>query len=154
MASLNEPDFRSLAPSARYAAQMGTTAGLSQDLPQRMLQQPESNSLSMASSAPSQPSHQSVPVVGQAGEAPPPQRIPRWLVRMELFLRVMLRMYIGLAVCYAPWSHTFWDQNPLFAQFPVLSAYAVNGAVRGMISGLGILNLWFAFRDALHHRDG
>lgn len=83
-----------------------------------------------------------------------PQRIPRWLVRMELFLRVMLRMYIGLAICYAPWSHTFWDQNPLFAQFPALSIYAANGAVRGVISGLGVLNLWFAFSDALRHRDG
>ena len=51
-----------------------------------------------------------------AGHAP--QRIPRWLERIELFLRVMLRMYIGLAVCYAPWSPVFWDQNPLFLQFP------------------------------------
>ena len=38
-----------------------------------------------------------------------PQRIPRWLVRTELYLRVLLRMYIGLAICYAPWSHLFWD---------------------------------------------
>lgn len=110
-----------------------------------MLQKAESNSSS---------SGQQTQVVAQAGSAPPPQRIPRWLVRMELFLRVMLRMYIGLAICYAPWSHTFWDQNPLFAQFPTLSAYAASGAVRGMITGLGVLNLWFAFHDALRHRDG
>lgn len=86
--------------------------------------------------------------------AGPPQRIPRWLVRMELFLRVMLRMYIGLAVCYAPWSHTFWDQNPVFVQFPALAGLAANGAVRGVISGLGLLNLWIALHDALRHRDG
>src|ERR1700740_4872 len=73
-----------------------------------------------------------------------PQRIPPWLVRAELFLRVMLRIYIGLAVCYAPWSPMFWDQNPLFARFPTLSIYAANGAVRGIISGLGLLNLWIA----------
>jgi hypothetical protein len=83
-----------------------------------------------------------------------PQRIPRWLVRAELFLRVLLRMYIGLAVCYAPWSRMFWDQNPLFVQFPTLSIYAANGAVRGLVSGLGLLNLWIAFQDALRHRDG
>lgn len=86
--------------------------------------------------------------------APPPQRIPRWLVRTELFLRVMLRMYIGLAVCYAPWSHTFWDQNPIFLQFPALGIFASHGAVRGIVSGLGLLNLWIAFQDALRHRDG
>ena len=71
-----------------------------------------------------------------------------------MFLRVLLRMYIGLAVCYAPWSPMFWDQNPLFAQFPQLSIYAANGAVRGLISGLGLLNLWIAFQDAIRHWDG
>jgi hypothetical protein len=80
-----------------------------------------------------------------------PQRIPRWLERAELFLRVMLRMYIGMAVCYAPWSRLFWDQNPLFLQFPTLSIYAANGVVRGLVSGLGLLNLWIAFHDAIRH---
>lgn len=83
-----------------------------------------------------------------------PHRIPHWLVRLELFLRVMLRMYIGLAVCYAPWSHMFWDQNPIFLNFPTVANIAMNGAVRGMVSGLGLLNLWVAFQDAIRHRDG
>lgn len=95
-----------------------------------------------------------LPVASGAGHRHGPQRIPRWLERCELFLRVLLRMYIGLAVCYAPWSHIFWDQNPLFVQFPTLSIYAANGIVRGIISGLGLLNLWIAFQDAIHHRDG
>jgi hypothetical protein len=82
------------------------------------------------------------------------QRIPRWLERAELFLRVLLRLYIGLAVCLAPWFRAFWDQNPIFVQFPSVGAYAANGAVRGIISGLGLLNLWIAFRDAIRHRDG
>jgi hypothetical protein len=89
----------------------------------------------------------------QAAE-PHPHHVPRWLERVELFLRVMLRMYIGLAICYAPWSHTFWDQNPLFLQFPALGAFALHGAVRGIVSGLGLLNLWIAFQDAIRHRDG
>lgn len=80
--------------------------------------------------------------------------MPRWLERIELFLRVMLRMYIGLAVCYAPWSHTFWDQNPILLSFPALAAFAAHGAVRGIVSGLGLLNLWIAFQDAVRHRDG
>ena len=80
-----------------------------------------------------------------------PPRIPRWLERSELFLRVLLRMYIGLAVCYAPWWPAVWDKNPLFVQFPTLSIYAANGAVRGLVSGLGLLNLWIAFHDAIRH---
>jgi hypothetical protein len=78
-------------------------------------------------------------------------RIPRWLERAELFLRVMLRMYIGLAVCYAPWSRLFWDQNPIFLRFPTLGIYAADGIVRGLISGLGLLNLWIALLDAIRH---
>jgi hypothetical protein len=103
------------------------------------------------------------PMPGPAPELPPvlqlaprrkPQRIPRWLERAELFLRVSIKMYIGMAVCYAPWSRTFWDQNPLFLQFPALSILAANGAVRGMVSGVGLLTLWIAFQDALHRRNG
>jgi hypothetical protein len=82
-------------------------------------------------------------------EHPPVQRIPRWLERGELFLRVLLRMYIGLAVSCAPWIPWLWDRNPLFAHYPTLAIYAANGAVRGLVSGLGLLNLWIALRDAL-----
>jgi hypothetical protein len=122
-----------------------------------MSQQPEMTSPTLTASpapapaavAPSEPDPPPPPPVSRHI----PQRIPRWLERGELFLRVLLRMYIGLAVCYAPWSHMFWDQNPLFLRFPTLGIYAANGAVRGIISGLGLLNLWIAFHDAVRHRD-
>jgi hypothetical protein len=83
----------------------------------------------------------------------PPSRIPRWLERLELFLRVLLRMYVGLALFYAPWSRSFWDQNPLFLHYPVLAAIATHGAIRGMVSGLGLLNLWIALKDAIRRRN-
>jgi hypothetical protein len=117
-----------------------------------MSQQPESTPHQLAMSPAAQPGATTQPDQSVGKQAP--QRIPRWLERSELFLRVLLRMYIGLAVCYVPWSKTFWDQNPLFVQFPTLSIYAANGAVRGLVSGLGLLNLWIAFYDALHYRDG
>jgi hypothetical protein len=63
-------------------------------------------------------------------------------------------MYIGLAVCVFPWWPALWDKNPWFLQFPTLGVYAASGVVRGLVSGLGLLNLWIAFRDAIQHRDG
>jgi hypothetical protein len=81
-----------------------------------------------------------------------PQRIPRWLERIELLLRVMLRLYVGLMVCFAPWAPAFWDQNPIFLRYPWLSVLAANGAVRGMVSGLGLLNLWIALHDIIYRR--
>jgi hypothetical protein len=128
-----------------------------------MSQQPELISPPLPASPASQPGAEtaSSPApaaengAGNAPESTPdkhgPQRIPRWLERAELFLRVLLRMYIGLAICYAPWSRLFWDQNPIFLQFPTLSIYAANGAVRGLVSGLGLLNLWIAFSDAIRY---
>jgi len=92
-------------------------------------------------------------VLRPVADLDPPQGIPHWLVRTELYLRVLLRMYIGLAICYAPWSQLFWDQNPLFVQFPTLAIYAANGGVRGVISGLGLLNIWIAVQDAIRHRN-
>lgn len=139
---------------------------------QRMSQLPESTSPTLAANPASLPGSAVGPVLASDGQAEAasgpelgeaailhevaahaPQRIPRWLERSELFLRVLLRMYIGLAVCYAPWSKLFWDQNPIFVQFPTLSIYAANGAVRGMVSGLGLLNLWIAFHDAFRRKD-
>jgi hypothetical protein len=138
-----------------------------------MSQQPQSTSPQRAVIPAAKPELK--PVSAPPTESSPgkhaPLRIPRWLERAELFLRVLLRMYIGLAIFYVPWSgqiatyfpqvlnyfpwsRVIWDQNPLFAQFPTLSIYAANGAVRGLVSGLGLLNLWIAFNDALHHRDG
>jgi hypothetical protein len=118
-----------------------------------MSQQPELTSPQLAVNPTAKPG----PVPVSAPHSEPkhaPQRIPRWLESAELFLRVLLRLYIGLAVCYVPWSRAFWDQNPLFVQFPALGIYAANGAVRGLVSGLGLLNLWIAFHDALRRRDG
>jgi len=66
----------------------------------------------------------------------------------------MLQMYIGLFVCYAPWSPALWDRNPILLSFPALAGFAAHGAVRGIVTGLGLLNLWIAFRDAVRHRDG
>ena len=121
-----------------------------------MPQQPESSSstLSVSPAPLTGPPSESVRGSEPQTETHLHHHVPRWLVRVELFLRVMLRMYIGLAICYAPWSHTFWDQNPIFLRFPWLGNIATAGAVRGLVSGLGLLNLWFAFQDAIRHRDG
>ncbi|MGO9335994.1 MAG: hypothetical protein ACLPY1_00660 [Terracidiphilus sp.] len=122
-----------------------------------MAQQPELTSPPLPASPAQQPAASPAPTSAAVPEPHStqgkhgPPRIPRWLERAELFLRVLLRMYIGLAVCYAPWSRMFWDQNPIFLQFPTLSIYAANGAVRGLVSGLGLLNLWIAFQDAIRH---
>jgi hypothetical protein len=78
-----------------------------------------------------------------------PERLPFWLRQSERFLRVIVRMYLGLLVCCAPWYPPAWDANPLFSSPAWLHSFITYGAVRGLVSGLGLLNLWIALRDAL-----
>jgi hypothetical protein len=77
----------------------------------------------------------------------PQHRIPRW-IRIIVWI---LRLVIGVTLFYAPW---YWDQNQIFLRFPTLGDIAALGAVRGMVTGLGLLNIWIAFQDAIRHWDG
>jgi hypothetical protein len=78
-----------------------------------------------------------------------PQRIPHWLQQAERFTWVIVCIYIGLLVSVAPWFPQFWDANPLFVHSPALLHFVTQGYVRGLVSGLGLLNLWIALRDAI-----
>ena len=75
--------------------------------------------------------------------------IPYWLRQLERVMRVLVRLYLGLLVCFAPWYPQAWDNNPLFSQPPSLLHFISQGYVRGLVSGLGLLNIWFALSDAL-----
>src|SRR5579875_3231309 len=92
--------------------------------------------------------------VSPRGSAPvsPSPASPSWLMRVEFFLRVMVRLYVGLIVLVLPWTH-FWTENRLFLYFAGAAKFAMNGAVRGLVSGLGILNIWIAISDAIHDRE-
>lgn len=139
------------------------------------MQQPESTSSTLNVGPALLASPTPDPASASASEphaaAQPPDRVPRWLERLELSLRVILRIFIGLFVCFLPWlghivaqfpvvliflpgARMLWDQNPIFQLFPALGDFATLGAVRGIVSGLGLLNIWIAFQDAIRHWDG
>lgn len=80
------------------------------------------------------------------------RQTPHWLLYLELSVRVVVRLYLGLVILVLPWTH-FWSDNPLFLRVPHLASLAVSGITRGVISGLGLLNLWIALVDAIHHKE-
>jgi hypothetical protein len=85
----------------------------------------------------------------------PPQRrsrIPIWLRRVEVCLYVVIRIYIGIIVLALPWYAPLWADNEWINHFPKLATFLMNGAVRGMVSGLGLLNLYIAVVEAAHFR--
>ena len=85
---------------------------------------------------------------GKAPELQPapqalPSRIPGWLVSIELVLFVILRLYVGALVFLLPWRGV-WTTNAWINHWPMLANFIAQGWVRGIVSGLGLLNIWIA----------
>lgn len=83
---------------------------------------------------------------------PAPGRVPLWLQYLELSVRVIVRLYLGLILIVLPWTH-FWSDNHLLLLIPHLSFLTLNGVTRGIVSGLGLLNIWIAVLDAVHFKQ-
>jgi hypothetical protein len=81
-----------------------------------------------------------------------PSRSVLWLQRADLFLRVMVRLYLGLILFFLPWTH-LWTLNRFFLYYAPVAHFTQNGAVRGVVSGLGLLNLWIALAEAIHFKE-
>ena len=74
------------------------------------------------------------------------------MARVEAIIRIVVRLYLGLLVLVLPWL-AFWTQNNLFTYDPVLLSLASSGFVRGVVSGLGLLNIGLAVLDAKTARE-
>ena len=106
---------------------------------------PSSDTLSTNSSPdPSRP-----PIAGERD----PRRTPLWLQYLELSVRVVVRLYLGLVLVVLPWT-PFWSNNRLLAFVPHLLPLFLNGVTRGIVSGLGLLNIWIGIHDAVHYKQG
>jgi hypothetical protein len=88
---------------------------------------------------------------------PPPSAqaagAPVWLQRMSLFVLVLFCVYLGVLVMVLPWWPRMWDQNIFLLARPQLAGVLHNGAVRGLISGLGALDIWIGISEAIHYRE-
>jgi hypothetical protein len=115
---------------------------------------PATPAIAVSISAPEVRPHSDRQAASGSTDKPSIQRIPQWLKMTLIFALIELEILVGAVLCIAPWTVMLWDRNYLFVQYPTLSIYAANGAVRGIVSGLGLLNLWIAFHEAFKHRDG
>ncbi|MFP5227198.1 MAG: hypothetical protein ACLGXA_06170 [Acidobacteriota bacterium] len=102
----------------------------------------------VASSAP--PSPPASPVA--SGHSAQQHPATQWLRRADLFLRVIIRLYVGLILVFLPWTHV-WAYNRFFLYFAPVAKVVESGALRGVVSGLGLLNLWIAISEAIHYKE-
>ena len=103
---------------------------------------------------PAQASHGVLELSDQAATQPPDSRTPNiWLLRIRALLFVTLCATFGVLLLILPWTPK-WTDNPLLLSFPQLRAIVASGFVRGLSTGLGVLDLWLGFWEAIHYHEG
>jgi hypothetical protein len=70
-------------------------------------------------------------------------RKPIMLIRILRVVLLLLWLELGLMLILVPWSEV-WDVNYFLYQYPALGIFVKNPYLRGMISGLGVMNVLFA----------
>ena len=75
-----------------------------------------------------------------------------WLHRVLILLFVFFCATVGVLLVILPWRPEWTDNHFLLAS-PGLRAFVSNGFVRGLCSGLGVLDIWIGFWEAVHFHD-
>ena len=86
------------------------------------------------------------------GEETPPPGFQLWMHRVSVFLFVLISAVAGVLLIILPWTPE-WTDNYLLLSFPSLRTVVANGFFRGICSGLGLLDIWIGFWEALHYHE-
>jgi len=79
-------------------------------------------------------------------------QIQVWLRRIRALLFVTVCATFGVLLVILPWTQ-HWTDNPLLLTSPGLRSFIANGFVRGLASGLGMVDLWLGFWEAIHYHE-
>jgi hypothetical protein len=75
-----------------------------------------------------------------------------WLHRATVLMFGLVCAVVGVLLVVLPWRPE-WTDNHLLMAYPGLRTFVSNGFVRGIVSGLGILDIWIGFSEALHYHE-
>jgi hypothetical protein len=78
---------------------------------------------------------------------------PVWLQRMSLVVLVLFCFYIGGLLAVLPWQPRYWDQNGWVIAHPALDMIVQQGWVRGLVTGIGLIDIWIGVSELLHYKD-
>ena len=118
---------------------------------------PDPNPLSIAPAKPPEPppADTRTALLDPAPEPVPAQgdtRLQLWLHRISVFLFVLISAVAGVLLIILPWTPE-WTDNYLLLSYPSLRTLVSNGFFRGLCSGLGLLDIWIGFWEALHYHE-
>ena len=75
-----------------------------------------------------------------------------WLHRITVLMFVFVCAVVGVLLVILPWRPE-WTDNRLLLAYPGLRTFVSNGFVRGICSGLGLLDIWIGFWEAIHYSE-
>ena len=82
-----------------------------------------------------------------------PPRVPhRWLQRLWLVVFVLFCLEIGILLTVLPWTR-LWTDNSLLIGFPAVKEFLSHNFVRGLVSGLGLVDIWMGVAEAVTYRE-
>jgi hypothetical protein len=79
-------------------------------------------------------------------------RLQLWMHRTSVFLFVLISAVAGVLLIILPWTPE-WTDNYLLLTYPSLRTVVSSGFFRGFCSGLGLLDIWIGFWEALHYHE-
>jgi hypothetical protein len=98
------------------------------------------------------PAEPSVPSESAPVSKPSRSTARLWLRRVGVLLFVFLCATLGVMLMILPWRPE-WSDNPLLTPYPMLRAIFASGFVRGLSTGLGVLNVWIGFWEAIRYQE-
>lgn len=98
--------------------------------------------------APTAPDPNSVQAPARQG----PSAAYLWLRRVGVLFFVFLCATLGVMMMILPWRPE-WTDNHLLVAYPTLMTIFSSGFTRGVCTGLGVLNVWIGFWEAIQYRE-
>jgi hypothetical protein len=82
----------------------------------------------------------------------PDSPAPLWLQRVSIVILVVFCFYVGLLVFILPWTR-YWNENHYLLTFSPISRLMSSGITRGIVSGLGLLDIWIGISEIIHYHE-
>jgi len=78
--------------------------------------------------------------------------IPVWMQRANIVMKFLICVWLGMVISVLPWTPA-WTDNSLMLSLPKLRAFVSLDFCRGMITGIGLIDIWIGIWEAVHYRD-
>lgn len=72
--------------------------------------------------------------------------------RVSLVIYVIFCVEIGMLLAILPWARV-WTENGIIVSYPLIKSFLRLNFVRGVVTGVGLLDIWLGIWEAVHYRE-